>query len=302
MAAPDRATTLSVLSNLFDSQRASGGWAYNERVPADCDSTSWVVLALSTMDAAGSTLERGRAYIRRHKVAKRGFATYSADDRIDHYIARQANGWCAPHPCVTAVAVQALVTAGEPPSSSYVEDSLRYLKERRSRSGLWQSYWWAGRSYCTFQALKAFAVAGRRAGHGKELADTLLTQQKADGSWDHAADIAGPGNVFETAFAALALLLLGEAKTRAPVIKAVAWLVDAQREDGSWSSVPILRIPPPHVRDPATMAHWRRSDMGTGVIIADERRLFTSAAALWALHEFAGGAAESPSGRGGTSG
>src|SRR4051794_20849086 len=54
-------------STLLQRQRRSGGWGYNERVPPDCDSTAWVLLALATTTVwKPSMVLRALAYVLRH--------------------------------------------------------------------------------------------------------------------------------------------------------------------------------------------------------------------------------------------
>ena len=59
-------------------------------------------------------------------------------------------------------------------------------------------------------------------------------------------------------------------------------LAGAQNADRSWPSALILRIPPPLTTDPGRRSKWG-SGAGTGVIISDQRRCFTTAAVLSAL-------------------
>jgi hypothetical protein len=66
---------------------------------------------------------------------------------------------------------------------------------------------------------------------------------------------------------------------------AAQWLVDRQNDDGSWPSTPILRIPDAHVTD-GRDATVSASRAGTGLVVADQNRLFTTAAAVHALHVF----------------
>jgi hypothetical protein len=118
-----------------------------------------------------------------------------------------------------------------------------------------------------------------------ETIHTVIAEQLADGSWSDDAE--GRGEAFATAFAMLTLLLLPEAESLHSSAAAAAWLLQHQRSDGSWPVTPILRIPPPMLRDPASRAEWRTNEPGTGVILEDERRIFTTASVVWALSVYA---------------
>jgi squalene cyclase len=147
---------------------------------------------------------------------------------------------------------------------------------------VWYTYWWKGYGYSTYITLKTLSLA--RILTDKILmkaVDFLISQQIQDGGWnDNDNKIS---EVFATAFNVLSLLLYPNKRTL-PVIKsAIGWLLDYQNADGSWPTVPIMRIPPPMMKDPSEVESWFINQEGTGVIIADQERIFTSAAALWAL-------------------
>jgi hypothetical protein len=269
------------LPALRDGQRANGGWGFNQRVPSDADSTAWALLAL----ARGGGLQAGRAagrdYLLRHQdVATGGFATYAAEDGIDDAIGLAAPGWSQPHPCVTAVVLQALLAVGAQPEDEPVARAVRYLLQARGPTGLWEGYWWSGCGYATHQARRALAAAHRPP---DDLGvRTLMETQRADGSWSDPLAHARP-SVFETAFSMLALRPGANPGASAAIGRGTSWLVDAQARDGGWASVPMLMIPSPTARRRRLAARWRVGGLGSCVIVADQHRLFTSAAALMAL-------------------
>lgn len=270
-------------------QRPDGGWAYGDGVPSDCDSTAWVLFALGHLPMwRPSALWRARAYLRRHQVkASGGFTTYAPEDGIDRYIGApdpgSTAGWLTPHTCVTAVAAGALAAQGE--RGPGLPAALAFLEARRGDDGTWTSYWWNGLGYATYHAARTLLVAGRLS-HG-QLGGThaaLLARQRPDGGWSDGP--APGGGAFATAHAVLTLLLDPTRTTGAAAARGVQWLLGHQRRDGSWRALPILRIPPPMVRDPGQLAAWRVDALGTGVLLADQHRLFTTAAALRAVTRF----------------
>jgi squalene cyclase len=256
-------------------QRPSGGWAYNEIVPPDCDSTAWVMLAMSnTTSWRPSSLIRASAYVLRHTM-DRGFSTYAPEDGIGHFIEADESlteGWRSPHLCVTAVVLQALLSFGmrdEP----RLQTALTWLRGSQDEDGLWRSYWWEGPAYATLHALRALAAAGELTLEIWERArDGLLAARHADGGW---------GGAFTTSQALQALVLRPD-RACDEAIETAADLLMTTGEGGRWAAVPILRIPPPMVPEPEE-GRWREDALGTGVVIRDQHALFTTAAVLNAL-------------------
>jgi squalene-hopene/tetraprenyl-beta-curcumene cyclase len=157
-----------------------------------------------------------------------------------------------------------------------------HLMRIREPCGRWSSYWWNGMSYGSYHALSALGSARiidrlecRRA------LDHVIADQRADGGW---TDRPLPnGDVFATAFSLLTLLLVPDERSWEAARRGIAFLLGAQDSDGGWPSAPILRIPRPFSTDPGCETDWVNDALGTGVVIADASRLFTTAAATWAV-------------------
>lgn len=279
--------TLPVLKNLMLRQRRSGGWSYNRAVPTDCDSTAWVLLALSVAPTwRPSAIKRGIRYIEWHQnKLSGGFTTYRLQDEIHKFIQAPenvTNGWVNVHSCVTGVAIQSLLVHGVPIKSELIQNASSYLIKQKNNVGLWNSYWWKGYAYSTYHAMRALSMC--RVLNINEVTKTvefLLSNQQKEGGWNDSFSM--DSEVFGTAFVILSLLLYPNRKTLSASKKGIYWLVNQQNLDGSWPTAPILKIPPPMVMNPDTIKEWRNNQMGTGVIIEDKGRLFTSSSALWAL-------------------
>jgi hypothetical protein len=254
-------------------QRPNGGWSYNSAVPTDCDSTAWVLLALSDQpEWRPSSTIRARRYLISHRdEMSGGFVTYSTADAIHRYIAvpeTLTGGWRLAQPCVTAAAVRALLVAGGPEASEAAISACAYLRAAQDRDGLWRSYWWSGPGYPTYQALSALAAA--------RALDIDIQQAAVEAVEQQAYTAEG----FELAQTLLAAALLGSTTATAT---ATDRLLGAQRDDGSWASAPFLRIPPPMIGDVSKVSSWGVDELGTAVVITDIGRLFSTAAALAAL-------------------
>lgn len=252
------------------------GWGYNETVGADADSTAHAILFLSSM---GTRLSEG-SYRRLQAFQSEdgGFSTYR---RGDGY-----GSWCVSHPDVTPLALLALMTGKHPQQSRAINRGIDYIIEQRTESGLWNSFWWETPLYGTNACLALLSAAGRmksggsiRGNLGESLESLLLS---------------APGNAFETALLLSALVQLA-AGAEAPLALSRAsalarQLISMQRPDGSWNTVPILRVTRRDCYEP-----WNRLDGGgageAGTLYADQNRLFTSAsivdalARLWASQE-----------------
>jgi squalene-hopene/tetraprenyl-beta-curcumene cyclase len=277
------------LTALVLRQRRNGGWSYNEQVPTDCDSTAWAMMALSTRVMwRPSAILRARRYLVSHAdPSSGGFTTYGPADGIGRYIGvtdqEQTRGWLAAHPCVTSLALHAMLLHGEPRDSPLIRAAVAYLLRARDARGLWESYWWPGPAYNTYFALRALLMARAIV---EPMLDEVLDVVAGDqsGSGGGTDGRSGPDGAFDTSLRALALLLAPYGARRDVCEAAVAWLLAAQGADGGWDSRPILRIPTPMTTAPDDAATWADiPGRGTGVIVRDQHGLFTTAAALWAL-------------------
>jgi squalene-hopene/tetraprenyl-beta-curcumene cyclase len=283
-AEPADPIAASALSVLLERQRPGGGWGYNRTVPPDCDSTAWVTLALLSAAGfkTGNHIDGAMEYIGLHQDRGcGGFCTYAASDGIENRIQaaglNSVRGWLMAHACVTGVALQAVLAARGLPECEPAASALRYVWEHRDSAGLWRSYWWSGLSYATYHSLKALSMAATRS--PAELAATGRSLAARMGQY----------GAFETAFGLLSFLLSRDEITIAASRESALHLLMMQNGDGSWPSVPCLRIPPPRNREPDHHRNWRIDGLGSGVVIQDQRRLFTTAAAVWALAEYRSG-------------
>lgn len=277
--------TKPAIKNLMLRQRPNGGWSYNRSVFTDCDSTAWVLLALTTDSIwKPSIVKRGVRFIElQQNKTLGGFATYSFREPLK---TDTANYWInTVHTCVTSVAIQTLLIHRTPVNSEIIRKASSYLIRQKSMDGLWDSYWWKGYAYGTYNALKALSMCGvLRKGEIRKTIQFLLSKQLEDGGWNDS--FGEDSEVFGTAYVILSLLLYPNNETLSASKKGIYWLINKQNCDGSWPTSPILRIPPPMVKDPNTIKKWRYNQMGIGVIIEDKGRVFTSSAVILALMLF----------------
>jgi sporulenol synthase len=267
---------------LIARQRRSGGWGYSAEVPADCDTTAWVLLAIGSATwRRPSVYHRALEFVCAHRRRGGGFSTYQEKSGIGAFIGSHLilPGWMEEHVCVSGVATQTLLCAyglGD----RHLKPSLEFLAATQGAEGVWSSYWWTGHSYATYHAMKALRFGNRLDGADRVARAWFVENQRSGGGW---AAHGGAEEPFETAFATLALMFAPLPDVLPAAKRGVAWLLANQLDDGSWASKPMLRIPPPRVKTPSPSDPWRLDGLGGGALLADGGRTFTTAAGLWAL-------------------
>lgn len=293
--------------SLLAAQHDDGGWGYHSGVPTDADSTACALLLLAALGRRGSQVERAAACLARHQDGDSGgLATYREPGPIRGFMGLGADtdlgGWCASHLEVTATAGRAFAAVAGGARSQAAEACWRYVSSRQRPDGSWASYWWTSHHYPTLQAV-ALAGAVRvsavraaavyvdamhadavhadavRAGAAIErAADWALREQDRDGGWPAPG---APTSAFATA---LSLAILLRAGLSGPAVdRAVERLGELQDADGGWPSHPIMRIPPPDLAEPSDRRAWRLDGLGTGVVVRDQHRTFTTAVCVGAL-------------------
>jgi len=215
-----------------------GGWGYNRRVGVDSDSTAQALLVLHRFERPVPDFLLD--VLLRAQSTCGGFSTYAPTGGA-------VNGWQAPHPDVTIVAVEALHRYG---CTEPVLRALAWLERRRG----FASYWWLGPHYGLW-------VRARTGLHTRRLASAVHTALGDTRSIPQAAHVLA---------AAFALDL-----ERGHLQRAALQLLRTQLSDGSWPCSPCLRVTDP--RETETRAELR------GKCYGDDRRIFSTAHAVAAL-------------------
>lgn len=68
-------------------------------------------------------------------------------------------GWLYSQPCVTSVAIEALIESG---FSDRIHRALDFVRRSRTAEGCWNSYWWSGRLYATAHCMQVLKYGGMR--------------------------------------------------------------------------------------------------------------------------------------------
>ncbi|MGF6931142.1 hypothetical protein OKW41_000281 [Paraburkholderia sp. UCT70] len=237
-----------------------------------------MLLFLMALGYRGASVERAAACLARHQdSASGGVRTYAKPYPILRYMRLGAHvrlaGWCRAHLEVTATAGRAFALHGNGYTAE-AEAAWQYVRERQSDDGSWPSYWWNSRHYPTLQAVELAAVM-QETRVVRRAAAWACSLQRRDGSWCR------PKSAFATASSLSVLAVAGKHKhCRERAIHSL----NAMREaDGAWPSHAQMRVPPPWVTEPDDCRAWRVDGLGTGVVVHDQNRLFTTALCLGTL-------------------
>lgn len=262
----------------------SDGWGYNSYVPADADSTVWVLRLAARVGAENSArIHRALDFLSQHTRSDGAIATYAEDGPIRLFTQLQHNisfdGWCGSHTCVTVV-------AAELPEFSGRSKALDYLRRTQLPDGSWIGYWWCDHEYTTSLAVEALATSA-------EAADIALVERAVLWALNRVARNGAVESTLpdgESAFAAAGCVrilthMCDSQQVRASLEAAASRLVMKQCADGSWSPSARLRIPPPNVTDPERYVGWSFNSRGGGSIQVDANKFFTTATVLRSLHE-----------------
>jgi squalene-hopene/tetraprenyl-beta-curcumene cyclase len=229
-----------------------GGWAFefaNDIYP-DTDDSAEVVLALRRTaypsDRLDGVLERAITWTTGMQSKDGGWAAFDADNT--HTLANKLP-FCdfgevidPPSADVTAHVVEMLAHVGHG-SGEPCRRGIDWLLKAQEPDGSWFGRWGANYVYGTGAVVPALVAAGMAtdAEPVRRAVRWLEVHQNDDGGWgedlrsyvDPQWAGRGTSTASQTAWALLALLAAGE-HSSAAVQRGVQWLVDTQREDGTW--------------------------------------------------------------------
>jgi squalene-hopene/tetraprenyl-beta-curcumene cyclase len=223
-----------------------GGWAFefeNDWYP-DIDDTAEVVLALARTEAAvDPSLDRGVAWVLGMQCSDGGWAAFDVDNTRtmcrEHPFCDFGELIDPPSADVTAHVVEMLATIGQAPEAT--RRGVEWLLAAQEEDGSWFGRWGANHVYGTGAAMVALIAAGVARDDpviGRAVA-WLAEHQNEDGGWGEDLrsydDPSWRGRGVSTASQpAWALQGLVAANERDSAARGVRFLVDTQREDGTW--------------------------------------------------------------------
>ena len=140
--------------------------------------------------------------------------------------------------------IEALALLGYPRDDPAVERAYRFLRNEQEPDGPWFGRWGVNYLYGTGAVLPALAAIGEdmHAPYVRRAAEWLVGRQNGDGGWgescasyvDESLRGRGSSTASQTAWSLMALLATRNRDYAAAVRRGIAWLVETQRDDGTW--------------------------------------------------------------------
>ena len=231
-----------------------GGWyfEFNNEFYPDTDDTAQVLLALGKVD---NPRERYQ-----HQVAQRaitwefamqcrsgGWASFDKDNTkmIFQYIPFADHNAMLDPPSadITGRMLEMLATYGYTREDKRVEKAVHFILREQEPDGSWFGRWGVNYLYGTFLVLRGLEAIGfdRNEPQVQQAAEWIRMVQNPDGGWGETCGSyddpntrgVGTSTPSQTAWALLGLLAAGDDRSDS-IAKGVRWLLERQREDGSW--------------------------------------------------------------------
>ncbi|MYT32651.1 MULTISPECIES: prenyltransferase/squalene oxidase repeat-containing protein, partial [unclassified Streptomyces] len=239
-AAFDRSALPAAVAFLVAAQNPDGGWPYRSDVESDTDTTAAALLALLALDGAtgapGTAIRAGLRHLAEQQTLDGLWRTWQSagDPPVDDVIAH-------------------VVTALDRHSGRHripLTAARDWLAGRYAEQGRWHAGWYRGLPYALAEVLPAFDAATHKGGH--PAARTLAETRNPDGGWP--VEAGGPSTPAATGLA-LAALERGGVHDATYWIPGLGYLLETQRDDGTWPGVPLMYGPRPLLTHFPTQNH-----------------------------------------------
>jgi len=261
--------------------------SYNNSIFQDGDSTNFLVGFTNAFfeHTNNSLIENWLQY----QAPNGGWRTYnnakSLAKRLEIKSEKDVKGWISPKPCVSAVAAYVLASMKGEETQESLRKTLDYLITQIDRNGFIPAYWWTSPVYSTCYTIRAIKKINS-SNYRKEstrLIQWLIKEQHIDGYW---IDDFMEKSTYYTALALITLMEQDFDVYSNNIQKGIKWILKNQMEDGSWLPTKKLKIPAPNVENPLEVTTWRKSSLGTNIIVEDHNRVFTTSTVVNALKNY----------------
>ncbi len=229
------------------------GWYFefaNEFYP-DIDDTAMVLMALKGAqcrepEAQEACVQRAIRWLLSMQSSDGGWAAFDVNNNwypLSEVPFADHNAMLDPTcPDITGRVMEALCMCGVDRKSPAIRRGVQYLFRTQEQEGSWYGRWGVNYIYGTFLALRGLRAAGEsdREAYILRAGEWLRSVQNADGGWgescasyDAGGFVPAESTASQTAWAILGLLASGDSASRS-VQRGIEFLLDIQREDGSW--------------------------------------------------------------------
>ncbi len=230
---------------------AGGGWAfqYSNYYYPDLDDTSMVAWAMhrTGKEKYFEPILRAANWVAGMQSDGGGFGSFEVNN-TQYYLnsipfADHGALLDPPTADVTGRSIALLSLADKEKYATNINDAIIYLKKEQEEDGSWFGRWGTNYIYGTWSVLTALEVAEEdpQQAYIRKAVAYLQDMQNEDGGWGESNDSYYPpkhrrpyqSTAFQTAWALLALLAVGEAHTET-VKKGINYLIANQSQDGHW--------------------------------------------------------------------
>ncbi len=230
---------------------AGGGWAfqYSNYYYPDLDDTSMVAWAMqrTNKEKYAEPIRRAAKWVAGMQSKGGGFGSFEVNN-TQYYLnsipfADHGALLDPPTADVTGRSIALMCLADKEKYATNIKDAIQYLKDEQEKDGSWFGRWGTNYIYGTWSVLTALEIADEdpQQDYIRNAVDYLQRMQNDDGGWGESNESYYPprhyrpyqSTAFQTAWALLALLAVGEAHTDT-VKKGIQYLIDHQTDDGQW--------------------------------------------------------------------
>jgi squalene-hopene/tetraprenyl-beta-curcumene cyclase len=210
---------------------------------------AWAMHRVGHPERYGDSMRRAADWICGMRSKNGGFAAFDADNTFfylnDIPFADHGALLDPPTSDVSGSCFRFLTALARPGDESTRASCLEFLRREQEPEGCWFGRWGSNYIYGTWAVLLGLGEAGLDAGEPmvRKAVDWLMACQHPDGGWGESNDSyhdrllaggGGPSTSFQTAWALLGLMAVGEGRNPA-VARGIAYLLRRQSADGLWS-------------------------------------------------------------------
>ena len=230
---------------------SGGGWAfqYSNYYYPDLDDTSMVAWAMHRTNNKNYSepIQRAANWVAGMQSRGGGFSSFDINNT--HFYLNEipsADHGALLDPPTVDVTGRAIVLLSLTDKKIYeknIKDGINYIKAGQEEDGSWFGRWGTNYIYGTWSVLVALEIAGEdpQQLYIRKAVEYFQQTQNSDGGWGESNDSYYPpkhhrpfkSTAFQTAWALLSLLAVGEAKTIV-VKKGVNYLLSNQLSNGQW--------------------------------------------------------------------